>query len=53
MARTPDKMYRPEISGPKGRPMKPAIKPKPITGLIKPKPAKPTRIAKTIRKKVI
>ena len=60
-----DKKYRPEISGPKGKPMKPGMKPKPITGLMKPKgpadkrlmvnpkPAKPLRIAKTIRKKVI
>ena len=48
-----DKKYRPEISGPKGAPMKPGMKPKPITGLMKPKPAKPLRIAKTIRKKVI
>jgi len=48
-----DKKYRPEISGPKGTPIKLGMKPKPSTGLMKPKPAKPLRIAKTMKKKVI
>jgi hypothetical protein len=38
MAMTPDKMYRPEIHGPKGKPAKPGLKPKPKPGATKPYP---------------